>query len=152
MRTTWEHSQWIMSHEFFFRGFCCIAWSKRHGGKTAKFSRMFCMYVEYRKKFVLSSCLLNSDIWKQWKSWIAPINSLRGNDFTVTFGRKILLVVFLLLLLCGATQVQKIVASTFQSGKQWRFVSAISRMLWIDLLSIKIKFNFPKLKLAPKMP
>lgn len=32
-------------------------------------------------EFVFASCLLNSDIWKQWKYWIAPINSLRASDF-----------------------------------------------------------------------
>lgn len=47
--------------------------------ETTKFEELCVCRV---RNLFLQVIYLNSDIWKQWKYWIAPINSLRGSDFS----------------------------------------------------------------------
>lgn len=66
--TTFVHELWVWEKERVL-----VVWSEQTW-KTTKFEELcVCRSME----FVRATCLLSSDIWKQWNSWIRPINSLQ---------------------------------------------------------------------------
>lgn len=87
------HDEWIMSWSFLVRDFSVVYFPlvREDIETTQNFRNRRVMYWCYtcRVPNILfnETCLLKFGHWKQWKSWIASVNSLRGSDSGATLNK-----------------------------------------------------------------